>query len=47
MAACEDDQPEVNKQIDNDFSLYADYDFSANTIEKGAEYSFGLDDWNL
>lgn len=47
LAAC---GSSTDKQADgnaDDIALYADYDYSSNTIEKGAEYSFGLDEWDM
>lgn len=47
LAACggsTDNQADENA---SDIALYADYDYSSNTIEKGTEYSFGLDEWDM
>lgn len=43
---------DVNKATESlknvsDASFYSDYDFATNTITKGTEYSFGLDEWNM
>ena len=47
LVACGGSTEKEADENADDRSLYSDYDYSSNTIEKGAEYSFGLDEWDM
>ena len=42
LTACEN-----NKENNTENAFVFNFDYSQNTIEKGAEYSFGVDEWNM
>lgn len=47
MVACGSNSSDKQEQKLDDNSLYVNYDYTSNTIEKGAEYSFGFDEWDM
>ena len=47
LTACDDHTEKQSEENTGDIALFSDYDYSANTIKKGAEYSFGVDQWDM
>lgn len=47
LTACKDRDAKMAELNAIDISLFEDYDYSSNVIEKGTEFSFGVNEWDM